>query len=152
MMNTTTASTTATPAAEVTALLAAIDQLKAERTRILTEAISAADPRLATLWEVTGDKATEEGMCPVYDEVVGNCGGTTRQREYTVTVDATLIATVSITVTELGFNEDDARDRVYDNLTRAEVEEHVGDEIGSSLDGHYYTVDDWSIEDAELVE
>lgn len=143
------ASTYATPVAEITALLAVIDQLKAERTHILTGSIGAGDPRLTTLWETTGEQANDHDMCQVYDEVVEDCGGVSRTHEYDVMIDVSVSATISVTVSQHGRDEDDARERAYDSLSNEDIEEYTRQQIGNYIGDSIYNVDDWEVYDVD---
>lgn len=94
-----TITTNGDPMTDLATLHAQRTALAAEVERLRTAPMSADDPRLTVMWDEAMRVADDEGMCPVYDQIVGDLGGPTREREYDVCASITVTIHTHITVT-----------------------------------------------------
>lgn len=106
-----TTSTLSTLYAERTALAAEIEQLE-------TAQVPAHDVRLTDMWDSAAEIADEHSMCSVYDEIVGELGGITRERTYSVRTVVTIRYEINLT-TEAS-SESDAIDNI-DNMDSYDI-------------------------------
>ncbi|SJM55682.1 hypothetical protein [Agrococcus casei] len=146
-MNTTTlATTTSTSTHLATELTRRVAHLKAQAAHLNTGDIDASDHRLITLWSQTGELADEHNMCSMYDSIVREHGGITRERDYTVGIDVTITATISITHTVTAQNEDDAQNIAREETDISVIEDHITDIYNVDFP---YEIDSWEPYEAE---
>lgn len=142
---TTETNTTATTAVAI-ALTRRADDLKARIHLLRTADITATDPRLATLWDTTGELATDHDMCSVYDTIVKEHGGTPREREFYVGMDVEITSTVYININVTARDADEAEEIARHTTTTSEVERLVADAHDIGID---FTVQEWEPCDVE---
>lgn len=114
---------------------AQIEQLRAHRDRLASGQVRAHDPRLAAFWERAGEKASDEGMCGVYDDIVDEVGGVSREHDYDIDVSVTV--TVSTTLRRTARDWESARDAIHDmdsDDVFAEMLERLG--VDSDITDH----------------
>lgn len=87
-----------------------IEQLRAQRDRLATGQVGGHDRRLSVFWERVGSEASDEGMCEVYDEIVDELGGTSREHVYDL--DVSITVTLHTTLSETARSGDAAYDAI----------------------------------------
>lgn len=129
---------------------AQIEQLRAHRDRLTSGQVRAHDPRLSAFWERAGEKASDEGMCEVYDDIVDEVGGVAREHVYDVDVSATV--TISATLSRTARSGEGASDSIHDE-DRDDILAEMLERLGMDSDITFHAnADDIRVGDVTLAD
>ncbi|WP_316309461.1 hypothetical protein [Clavibacter michiganensis] len=118
-------------------LSARVFTLEAELQRARSEQINGSDPRMERFWERAGRIADAADFCAEYDRLAEAMDGPRREREYDVTIRATV--SVRFTHTVMARDAEDACEIAENEVRMGQIEEAVAA-------GHAY---DWDLSETD---